>query len=253
MLVSYSKKFLFLRVPKTGGTSISAALLPYHNFHERKLYARVIRRLPFVPTPYQFEAFNAHPHWCMLKAKRVLPEEILDSFYKFSFIRHPVDWQISIFKHILRFEHLRDFATEFAEVYKHRSFADYIRWRIDHGPIPQVTLMIDEDGQFLLDYVGRFENLNRDLMKVCQTINIAPPTLDRLNQNPHDQSVVINSALFKLIYDAYHVDFETFGYGEKGLIEDWTLDPQKSFPELVETLNRAGGEDFDPWKSNILW
>jgi hypothetical protein len=253
MLVSYSKKFLFLRVPKTGGTSINAALLPYHNPHERKLYARLIRRLPLIPTPYQFQAFDAHPHWCMLKAKCVLPEGLFNSFFKFSFVRHPVDWQISVFKHILRYEHLDDFAVEFAEVYKYRSFADYIHWRIDHGPIPQVTQMVGEDGRLLLDFVGRFENLSCDFETVCRMINIPSPALEHLNQNPHDQSVVINSALFKLIYDAYKLDFETFGYGERSPIEDWTFDPQKSLPEIVETLQRAGGEDFNPWRTNILW
>ena len=234
------------------GTSINAALLPYRNSHERKLYARILRRLPLAPTPYQFQAFDAYTHWSMLKAKRLLPADIFSVLFKFSFVRHPVDWQISVYKHVLRHEHLEEFAAEFAEVYKHRSFADYIRWRIDHGPIPQVTHMIDDDGRFLLDYVGRFENLDHDFQQACAAISIPPPALDRLNQSPDDQSIVVDSGLVKLIYDAYQVDFETFGYGERSIIADWSLSPGLSFPEVAATLQRAGGENFDPWKANAL-
>jgi hypothetical protein len=253
MLVSYSKNFLFLRVPKTGGTSINEALLPYRNPQERKFYARIVRRLPIVPTPSQFLAFDAHTHWCMLKAKRALPQDIFNSLFKFAFVRHPVEWQISVYKHILHYEYLADFAVEFAGVYKHRSFEDYIRWRIDHGPIPQVTQMIDQEGRFLLDYVGRFENLDHDFRQVCAAVNIPPPTLERLNQSPDDHSIVIDSQVVKLIYDAYQVDFETFGYGERSVVADWMLSQGLSFPEVAVTLQRAGGENFDPWKSNILW
>ena len=232
---------------------MNAALLPYRNAHERKLYARIIRRLPFTPAPYQFQAFDTYTHWSMLKAKRLLPADTFSELFKFAFVRHPVDWQISVFKHILRHEHHQEFATEFAEVYQHRSFADYIRWRIEHGPIPQVAQMVDDDGCFLLDYVGRFENLDHDFQQACAAISIPTPALDRLNQNPDDQSIVVDSESVKLIFDAYQVDFETFGYGERAVIADWALSPVLNFPEVAVTLQRAGGEDFDPWKSNLLW
>ena len=220
MLISYEKNFLFLRIPKTGGTSVNSALASYRNPLERKFYARVIRRLPVVPTPYQFLPFDAHPHWAMLKARQIIPAEVLHNFYKFGFVRHPVEWQLSMFKHILRHEQTGDFAEQFRDVYKHRSFAEYIRWRIDSGVIPQVAHMIDENGRLLIDFIGRFEFLERDFTLVCESLDIPVPVLGHLNRGPHNQEVALDTRTQQMIHDAYQVDFETFGYTESGILPD---------------------------------
>jgi hypothetical protein len=251
MLISYDKKFLFLRIPKTGGTSVNAALVAYRNPLERKFYARVIRRLPFVPTPYQFLPFDARPHWGMLKAKQIIPAQVLNNLFKFSFVRHPVHWQLSVFKHILRHEQTGDFAQHFSDVYRHRSFAEYIRWRIDSGVIPQVAHMIDENGELQLDFVGRFEFLERDFALVCQATAVPVPVLGHLNQGPHSQEVAVDSKSQQMIYDAYQIDFETFGYTESGPLPDWTFHKDGRSPAAAKILVLVNGADFDPWKANV--
>jgi hypothetical protein len=247
MLISYEKQFLFLHIPKTGGTSIRSALRPYRNPLERKLYVRILRRIPLTKTKYLYHNFDAYPHWPMLKAKAILPPTVFSRLYKFTFVRHPVSWQLSVFKHILRHEHMGEYSKGFEPVFKHPHFEDYIRWRIDMGPVPQITQMLDENGRLLIDYVGRYERLEQDFNAVCNTINVSC-NLEHLNRSPQDQSVEVSEKAVELIAGAYKVDFEAFGYTATDIDDHWKLDFSRDYQSVAQILPALGHENFDPWR-----
>jgi hypothetical protein len=183
----------------------------------------------------------------MLKAKTIFPPEAFENFFKFAFVRHPVEWQLSMFKHIMRYEHFRDYWKRFAPVYRHRRFEDYVRWRIESGPVPQITQMLDLDGKLLVDFVGRFETLASDFKHICQQLGIEA-NLAQINGSPDEQSTVISDKVRAMIVEAYDVDMTAFGYEIMEPLKGWKLDKGAQYLKAANVLRRVNRENYDPWQ-----
>ena len=251
MIISHEKKFLFLHIPKTAGTSVRNALLPYANPLEVELKSRIIRRILNGFTPYKYIDFRHYPHWTLSKAQNTLPAYIFDSYTKFCFVRHPVDWQYSMFRHILSHSHLPKFKKEFGFIYENSDFEEYINWRIEQGVIPQAIQMINKDKSLGVDIVARFENIQNDFQRICNSVNITAtlPFLNKNNKNKNNKDKVISDNARELIYKHYKIDYELFGYTLEGVNPDWSYDKGKDVSELNDLYNILGIE-FDVWDAN---
>ncbi|XWN30577.1 MAG: sulfotransferase family 2 domain-containing protein [Devosia sp.] len=105
MIVSHSRRFIFLRTEKTGGTSLTAALRaiaapgdtypgevrPSWSKHLPFSYGGLQRNLP--------DVFGLHPHATAAQARRVLGRRVFDSYFKFAIERNPWDRQVSLYTH----------------------------------------------------------------------------------------------------------------------------------------------------------
>jgi hypothetical protein len=251
MIVSHKNKFIFLHIPKTAGTSVRNALLPYANPLETTLRARFVRKIARQFTPYRYVNFRNHPHWSLLKAQSILPNEMYANYLKFCFVRHPVDWQHSMFRHILSHSHLPSFQTRFAFIYKHKNFEDYIKWRVDNGPIPQAIQMLNNKNEIDMDKIARFEFIQQDFANICSAINISA-TLPFLNSNKLNRSLKISDSVRSLIYQHYKIDYDLFGYSEEGLDESWVYEKNKNMNVLSEMKDKLG-PIYDVWGLNPLF
>jgi hypothetical protein len=191
-----------------GGQSISAALAPYA-YVPREYFPRipVLRKIGDSKT----RALRAH-YWGHIKAKELkaaLPAEIFDSFFKFAFVRNPWDWHVSTFHYVRqRTDHPEH------ELYgRFRDFADYLDWRVNEkGPELQSEFVLGDDGELLVDFVGRYEALGEGFAEVCERIGVAA-SLPHTNRSSHgDFRECYTPATRKLVADAYRADVERFGY-----------------------------------------
>lgn len=180
-----------------------------------------------------------------------MPREVFEGLFKFTFVRHPVEWQVSMFKHIMRHEHLPEFRDRFAPVYRHRSFEDYVRWRIDDGPVPQMTQMVDLDGSFLVDFVGRIEDLACSFAVVCRKLGIVA-NLDEINRSPAEQPIEVSHNVRTMIIEAYDSDMRAFGYETRSPLKDWEFDKEARYPAVGDVLQKVNCEKFDPWQVYCL-
>lgn len=111
---------------------------------------------------------------------------------------------------------------------------------IEHGPgeftlwIPQYD-WIHKDNKCLVDFVGRYENLEEDLLRVCKKLDIECNV--KFGDNDKNKSIksqlkykdfYFNDEIVDLVYNFYKRDFEEFGY-EK--------DIDKTFLQLENILN----------------
>ena len=216
MILSFSHKFIFFHIPKTAGTSVSFALSKYENKIPYSLKSKFKRTLAknryskqLVNFHFKDFHFKAYPHLSALDASNMIPDYIYQDMFKFAFVRHPVDWQFAVYRHIL--SKYKDNPKQFAPVFKLKSFDEYIHWRIGAGStIPQVLQILDSRGNIAVDKVGRFENLENDFNSICETIGINEK-LPRLNVGKHSHCD-ISSKTRDLIYEYYYPDFEAFGY-----------------------------------------
>lgn len=106
-----------------------------------------------------------------------ISQEKFDRYYKFSFVRNPWARLVSEYKfrnHAVRFtfdrfvrKHLPE--PGMSDAYRHI--------------IPQYNFLHSEDGKLLVDFVGKFENLQSDFNVVAEKLGFEDPTLPHINES----------------------------------------------------------------------
>lgn len=142
MVYSDDRKFIFLSIPKTGSRSIQDYL---QNFG-------ICTKRGWTPNHNNY--------------KQVMKElgKERQEYFKFAFFRNPWSLLISIF---------------FWNRYKHGlplNKKTVIEWlNAYRGGDSYVSYLFDEEGNIALDFIGKLENINKDLKIVCEKINIPVP------------------------------------------------------------------------------
>src|SRR3954469_23904584 len=142
MELSYTHRYIFIHVYRTGGQSVSKALEPYSAASRGRL-ARVpiLRRAGLA----RLHALRHHKYGDISarELRAALPAEQFDSFFKFAFVRNPWSWQVSVY-HYVRQNRDHPFHSEWQSF---RSFDHYLDWRVNTlGPELQSEVVGDEWG-----------------------------------------------------------------------------------------------------------
>ncbi len=215
MLISYSHKFIFFHVAKVAGLSIRATLEEYAQ--EPKKFK--IRRPPKMsgdrPNPLYEMWESALIHAKAREARKELPAEVYNNFYKFAFVRNPWDWQISMYHFILKeTSHIK-----YELVKSMGSFEEYLEW-VASTKKPyakgatklQREMITGDDGELIVDFVGRYETLAQDFHHVCQVLNIEA-SLPHSNRTVHrGYQSYYNERTKKIVEEHFKEDIELFGY-----------------------------------------
>ena len=203
MIVSYKRQFAFVHIFKTAGTSVKRAIRRYAmpTWHEGANF--VFKRIG-VP---QFGPIGHGDH---VKATDLIAEigkKRFDRLFSFAFVRNPWDWEISHYHYIRK---NKDHSSH-AEVSNLRGFKDYVRWRCDGRFQSQESFLLHR-GVPVVDFVGRFENIQSDFLHICAQIGIRS-SLPRLNvTRKKDFRISYDSQTSDLIANTYSNDINRFGY-----------------------------------------
>ncbi len=214
MLFSVKYNFLFVHIAKTGGTSVRAALAPLRWRDPMYIPQFIASRLSHA-TGHRI-ASKLPRHARIIAAKEMLPQELFDKLFKFAFVRNPWDLQVSSWHHLRRerlhlVEHVADFQNFIRwKLDPERPYQYHIDTSIEH----QTDYLKNLDGTILVDFIGKYENLQDDYEEACRRIGIKPPPLphkrrakDRKNyQSYYDEETA------ELIARYFREDIETFGY-----------------------------------------
>lgn len=169
MVISHRRKFIFVHVPKTAGTSIIEALGPYLDVVRPAPGSTCRAGRSFAPPP---------PH---LAARHYLEFDMLeraqfDEYFKFAFVRNPWDRMVSEYRYRRHPQRI--------------SFAEYLRSRFPEPAwtdeychvIAQCEFLFDRDGRQLVDFIGRYEQLAADFAAVCRRLAITATPLRHRNR-----------------------------------------------------------------------
>ncbi|MEM8610310.1 MAG: sulfotransferase family 2 domain-containing protein, partial [Myxococcota bacterium] len=85
--------------------------------------------------------------------------------------------------------------------------------------MPQRDWIADNDGQLLVDYTMRFENLHQSFEEVARRLgkDVQLPHLKKSKRR--DYRTYYDTATIELIADFYAVDLDAFGYAFEGQVE----------------------------------
>lgn len=215
MLISYSHKFIFFHVAKVAGLSIKDALKDYAAEPEKFKIARPPKMLGGKPNKLYEMWESTLVHAKARDAKKELPEEIYNNFYKFAFVRNPWAWQVSYYHFILKEPtHIR-----YEMVKSMSGFEEYLEWVVEtKNPFSkgatklQKEMITDKEGRLIVDFVGRYETLSKDFEYVCQKINLKS-VLPHLNSSGNrNYRSYYNEKTKQLVAKNFKEDIDLFGY-----------------------------------------
>lgn len=150
-----------------------------------------------------------------------------DRLYKFTFVRNPWARILSEYR--------------YRNYFHHRSFREFVLrrmpspgWDDDYRHVMPQYDMLHKDGRLLVDFVGRFENLQADFDRVCGQLGIEDSRLPHRNKSAkvsRDLKRKVRNWLFlngengkhrlaeyyddetrEAVAEYYRKDIETFGY-----------------------------------------
>ena len=198
MLISNRFKFVFVHNPKTAGNSITNSL---------KSMGAV---LP-----------NTHMH------ASVRDMEIPNGFYKFAFVRNPWDRMVSIYE--FSNKKLKESQRRYGDLIGYDELAwGFEKWLTEGkmwegnykaNVIPplqqrsQSYYVTDEQGNEVIDFIGRFEYLEEDMKKVIEATGIRSATMPHDNATEHKHYREYYSDKSRKFVEKYFKwEIEKFGY-----------------------------------------
>lgn len=228
MLISYRKKFIFIHIYKTAGTSVTNALLPYARIRDRlvydfwltqKLCGRLMILMGWEDDGWkQFTGY--HKHATADAIRRKMGEHEYDRYFKFVFVRNPYDLLVSLYFYIREHREHR--------LYKVAStvdFSDFVKRYVASSPEKQTDFIYDpQTGSSLVNYVGRVETLRDDLEQISKALSL-PDLADEVGyDNPSllrehkDYRSYYDEETRFLVSDFFKRDLDDLGYCFDGIV-----------------------------------
>jgi len=194
----------FIHIPKNGGTSVFTALWSveelHKEFHLWKSHDIGLKRLE---TLY---AVMGHDQSL----------EFWHNSFKFTFVRNPWDRRVSLYHafrsnidDILSFQ---DWMVAGCPI--NHDFNSIFVGDVDADILNQRLFYTNREGNLMVDFVGRFECLQRDFDTICRHMQVKPFALEHHNKSePRDyRSYYKNNEAKDLVAERDKLVVEQFGY-----------------------------------------
>lgn len=199
---------VFIHVPKCAGQSIETALMTHlgYEWEQRGRFMMGPNR-----DPAKGPARLAHMTAAEYVKFAYMTQQQFDTYFKFSIVRNP--WARIVSEYHWAGHHKRfgfeDFLTKYFPVSdNHATASDALR-----HVIPQADFLYDNENRCLVDYLGRFETLRDDFIKICDKIGIPElelPVLNKKSYKPYQEYYTEKSK--EIVAEKYARDIKLFGY-----------------------------------------
>ena len=231
MPIYHNIKTIFVRVPKTATTSICEKLYTADSF-ARYFNKGQLATASLAPIE------ETEKHETIRKIRDNTPHNCFKDYFKVAFVRNPWDWLVSYYsyfqtndiskKSVLVNGRFQRGTNRFRDI-SFKQFLSTVEQRSEEYNInddlsqlvyplqPQCKYLIDDSGKIIVDFVGRYENLNNDWATLVDKLGINNPSrpmgLQRLNSTPDkDYRTYYEPNDIERVYKIYKKDVELFGY-----------------------------------------
>jgi hypothetical protein len=175
MLFSKDKNFLFIHVPKTGGTSLTSILKQYSKLNPLLLRATgvYLDDRGFERYPLTYNLLGPPRHITAIDAKNHYGDDFFASKFSFAFVRNPWDLVISEFFYIKReTRHYLHKHVKNMNCIKEFLYLKKQNWGKTRFGLSQMNFVADTNGELILDFVGKFENYQKDSQYILDKIGL---------------------------------------------------------------------------------
>ena len=231
MIISNSRKFIFIHIMKAAGTSITKTLDTFLEWNDLLLgatsFGETLQKL-------YYNRFQLHKHSRALEVRKIIGKNLWDMYFTFTFVRHPFDRAVSLYtwiKGMIEAEGCRRYfpfkllrkrpfweypgTKAFMET---NSFSEFIRNKklLDLAPgfMPQTEWVIDENREVIIDYIGKVETIEKDFQYIASKIDCPEIGIDVHNRSRRKipNQIIINEDDREYLFNRFRSDFENFGY-----------------------------------------
>jgi hypothetical protein len=217
MRISHKHKFVYISIPRTGSNSIGSALDKFSepiDEHPELIYLNPLRETngPMIKA-HTLKAFFVKKGWDW------------NEYYKFAFVRNPFDRMVSRYfwelkksegDWFLKNPHVKELFKIYVKSVKERceNFNDYIVNFFLNIPVPiQADFIFDRNDKQLVNFIGRFETLQSDFERICETLKLPPIQLPRLKASAKGDYRKYYNLLSKILVSIKcRKDIKLFGY-----------------------------------------
>jgi len=202
VIISYKHKFIFIRVPKTASTSIQLALGKICGPYD------IVTAFTGPPSwtldhnPRNDEKYK--PHTAAIKIKETVSPEIWNSYFKFAFERNPFDKVVSTWDYRLHWKH------------DHKSFKQFCK-EVSQGSgvFTNASELYTIGNKVVVDFIGKYENLEEDFNFVCKKLNLPEIELTRErvgSRQEKDYRKYYDDETKRIVEEYYAREIELFNY-----------------------------------------
>ena len=204
MILSFSHKFAFVAVPRTGTHAVREHLRPHLAGSDWEQCARYERRAFPVPAL----AALRHGHLTAGQVQPHLVPGLWDTLYTFGFVRDPLDRFLSC----CFFLHRKSDAMERAPAQTMATMLEKAREASQLLLKPQWPLLCSEAGAPMVNHIARYENYAAEFDAIASKIGLHARMKRVVNASPRNRAVEIPKAIKDGVAQAYSRDYELFGY-----------------------------------------
>ena len=237
--ICHELKAIYIHTPKVGGLYIEHILSKYYNFkthfftrpdhtkfNEKKTsnlngkcgVLNIVKK--GIIRYYQTPIF------------KYLTEEQWDTYYKFAFIRNPYDKFISAYEYLNKNNNIPGINNLLDFIDKKDTIADYSYF---HTFVSQYDQLLNNKNELTINYLGNFENLNKDLLTILTNIGITQILhTDYIinntiinSSNKQNYNTYYSNELIQKINELFIDDFTYFKYKKCENIEELIEDSKK--------------------------
>lgn len=147
--------------------------------------------------------------------KQEVGDDRFSQFFKFAFVRNPWDKVVSQYFYLKQ----RPMLRKYMGLGRWSSFGKYVKILQEHSDLhvqsfPQTRFLVDETGQLMVDYVGRFETLQKDFEHVAEKLQLDSSTLPHSMKSSgrNRYPKYYNQRTRKIVEQVYASDLEMFEY-----------------------------------------
>ncbi|NCC25042.1 MAG: hypothetical protein EOM25_07565 [Deltaproteobacteria bacterium] len=216
-IINNSKKFIFIHIPKTAGTSVALFFSRYSRYCDLEIGAT---QLGEAIQPEFLKRFKIWKHSTAQEIKSVVGDAIFEEYKTFTFVRNPYDRLFSTYKFLKTWPHWPGH-EKFVQFQTYQQFIESGWWtgkvKPDRMFRRQISWIRESSRGPLLkiDFICKLENIKNDIDRLCEGIGLDRERggrIQRINKAELQERNVLPENLLKKLMLFYAIDFDYFGY-----------------------------------------